>query len=191
MADPTNQNAGATPPEDAAVEPTPETPAAGEAAEEATAAIPASDEVAAQRPASDAAEARTAAMAAAPAGAGTPPRQAWYRRRWAVITGAVAAAVILFLAGTAVGTTIGDGRDGRGEFRDGRGMLPGGDKGFGHEDWGDNGMGQGVVPPDMGQDSQGFGHGGEDWDQDGDSHGQPLAPGTTPAPSTSPQALTQ
>jgi hypothetical protein len=136
------------------------------------------------------------ATAATPAGAGTPPRQVWYRRRWAVISGAVAAALILFLAGTAVGTTIGDGRDGRGH--DGPGMFRDGDgAGPGHGDWGDNGMGQGgqgVVPPGMGQGGQGFGHGGEDRDHDGDGqpgYGQPRAPGATPAPSTSPQALTQ
>ena len=91
-------------------------------------------------------EAPTAVYAAAPAGAPpAPPRQAWYRRRWAVITGAVAAAVILFLGGMAVGTAIGD--NGRVDFRATvRGMFPGGGQGFGHQGWGDNGLGQGMCP---------------------------------------------
>jgi hypothetical protein len=113
-----------------------------------------------------------------------------------VITGAVAAAVILFLGGMAVGSTF-DGQ-GRGDLRgdNGPGMSRDGDgdgHGFGQEGWGDRGQGggQGMVPPGMGQ---GYGH--EGWDQDGDDYGygQPQAPGTTPAPvpsqSTAPQALT-
>ncbi len=139
-----------------------------------------------EQPAAVAAEAPTAVYAAAPAGAPpAPPAQAWYRRRWAIISGAVAAAVILFLGGMAVGTAIGD--NGRGDFRaDGRGMFPGGGQGYGHQGWGDNGMGQRMAPG-MGQ---GYGHG---WDQDG--YGRPQAPGATPVPlpsqSASPQALTQ
>ena len=133
----------------------------------------------------DAAEARTLATPAAEAAPATGGP--WYRRRWAVVTGAVAAAVVLFLGGTAVGTTI-DGND-RGDFRgdNGPGMLrDGGGEGFGHDGWGDNG--QGMVPPGMGQGGQGHG-----WDRDGDDYGQPgygqpsAAP--TPAPSTSPLAL--
>ena len=81
------------------------------------------------------------AYAAAPAGAPAATGGPWYRRRWAVITGAVAAAVILFLGGMAVGTTI-DGND-RGDFRgdNGPGMFrDGGGEGFGHDGWGDNGQ---------------------------------------------------
>ena len=109
-----------------------------------------------------------------------------------MITGAVAAAVILFLGGMAVGTAIGG--DDRGDLRGdgGPGMFRDGGQGFGHEDWGDGG--QGMVPPGMGQGGQGFGHDGEGWDQDGDEYGQPQAPdSTTPAPvptqSTAPQSL--
>jgi hypothetical protein len=186
MSDPTNEHAGATPPED---------PPAGEAQTQATPAAetaPAQDQVAAA-----AAEQPTAAMptyAAAPAGAPpAPPRGAWYRRRWAIISGAVAAAAILFLSGMAVGSTF-DGHD-RGDVRgdNGPGMFrDGGGQGFGHEGWGDGG--QGMVPPGMGQGGQGYGHQGWDRDGDGDAFGRPQAPGATPAPvpsqSTSPQALT-
>jgi hypothetical protein len=139
-------------------------------------------------PAIAAPEAPTAGDATPPAGASPgPPRQSWYRRRWAVVTGAVAAAVILFLGGVAVGTAIGGGHDRFG--RDGRNAMPGGGQGFGHEGWGDSGSGQGMMP----------GQGGNGWDQDGDhfgqGYGQPQAPGATQAPvpsqPTSPQALTQ
>ncbi len=206
MTDPTNENPGAIPP--AGVEPDADAAggttggtfggtSGGTSGDTATGTEGDADNAPTAVMAAASPEATAVAPAsAAPAGAGTPPRQAWYRRRWAVITGAVAAALVLFLSGTAVGMTIGDGRDGRGEFRDGRGMFPGGGEGFGHGDWGDNGMApsqgdQGMVPPGMDQGGQGFGHGGEDWDQDGDGYGRPQAPGTTPAPSASPQSLTQ
>ena len=193
MPDPTNENAGATPPENPPAGEAPqaepagaaagETPAA-DTAEALTQATPAAEAAPAQEQvAAAAAEQPTAAMspayAAAPAGASpAPPRDAWYRRRWALITGAVAAAVVLFFGGMAVGRTIG-GQD-RGEFRGDRGpgmFRDGG--GFGHEGWGDRGS-QGMVPPGMGQGGQGFGHGGG-WDQDGDGYGQPQAPGATPS----------
>ncbi len=204
MSDPTNENAGATPPENPPAGGAPEAQqpageaaaAAPAAADEAAAAAPAAaDEAqtaampaagpAPEQPAAAAGEAPTAVYSAAPAGAPpAPPRQAWYRRRWAVITGAVAAAVILFLGGVAVGTSIGD--NGRGDFRAVHNAFPGGGDGFGHQGWGDDGMGRRMAPG-MGQD---YGHG---WDQDG--YGRPQAPGTIPAPlpsqSASPQALTQ
>ena len=71
--------------------------------------------------------------------------------------------------------------------------MPGGGQGFGHEGWGDNGSGRGMMP---GQGGQGYGQGGNGWDQDGDhfgqggqGYGQPQAP--VPSQSASPQALTQ
>lgn len=161
MADPTNENPGAIPPEDI---------------------------TAAQEPVGDA-ETPTAAMAAAaavPSAAGAPPRETWYRRRWAVIAGAAAAAAILLLGGAAIGTAIaGDGPDGRSQ--DGPGMFRDGD-GPGHGGWGDrDGQGRGEwgdrgTAPGMGHGGQGFGHDGDDW-------GHPpewQTPGATPAPSTTP-----
>jgi hypothetical protein len=156
MPGPTNENADANPP-------------AGETPESAT---PAPAAATAPQP---------AAAATAPV---APPRQHWYRRRWAVITGAVAAAVVLFLGGMAVGTTIGD--HGRGDLRGerGPGMLgPGEGQGFGHEAWGDGGQ---RMPPGMGQGGQGWGH--DDRDRDGDGPHDWQSPDATPAPSTTPQA---
>jgi hypothetical protein len=194
MSDPTNEQAGAAPPENPPAGEAAATPDA-DAAEAQTQATPAAEVPPAQdQVAAATAQQPTAAMPAA-AAAGVPPappRDAWYRRRWAVITGAVAAAAVLFLGGMAVGSTF-DGHD-RGDFRgdNGPGMSrDGGGQGFGHQGWGDSG--QGMVPPGMDQGGQGFGHRG--WDQDGDDYGygRPQAPGTTPVPSqsTSPQALTQ
>ena len=84
----------------------------------------------------------------------------WYRRKWAVITGSVAAGVILFLGGMAVGSTF-DGHD-RDGFRDFHGqMRPHGGQGSGQQGWGDNGGGNGMMPP-MGQgqgNGQGYGQG--------------------------------
>ncbi len=193
MSDPTNENAGATPPENPpageAQQPAGEGAAAppAAAAEAQTAAMPAAGP-ATEQPAAVAPEATTAVYAAAPAGAPpAPPAQAWYRRRWAIISGAVAAAVILFLGGMAVGAAIGD--NGRGDFRALHNAIPGSGQGYGHEGWGDNGMGRRMAPG-MGQGGQGYGHG---WDQDG--YGRPQAPGATPVPlpsqPASPQALTQ
>ena len=48
-----------------------------------------------------------------------------------------------------------------------------------------------TGPQGYPQGGQGFGQGGNGWDQDGNGYSQPQAPNTTPAPSTSPQALTQ
>ena len=63
------------------------------------------------------------AYAAAPAAPPAGPYTPWYRRKWAVITGSVAAGVILFLGGMAVGSTF-DGHD-RDGFRDFHGQMPG------------------------------------------------------------------
>ena len=105
-----------------------------------------------------------------------------YTRRGCFIAGGE-----IFFGGMAVGSSIGD--HGRGGFaHDGRNGFPGGGQGFGHEGWGDNGSGRGMMP---GQGDQGYGQGGAGWDHDGNGYGQPQAPTTTPAPSTSPQALTQ
>ena len=177
MSDPTNENAGATPPE---------SPPAGEAPV-APDAAPAQDQVAAATAAEQPTAPMPAAVAAPTAAAPAGPHEPWHRRRWAVITGAVIAAAILFFGGMAVGAAIGD-RGGRGFAHHGRKTFPGGGQGFGHEGWGDNGSGQGMMP---GQGGQGFGQGGNGWDQGGNGYGQPQAPNTTPAPSTSPQALTQ
>lgn len=170
MPDPTNENTGATPPET----PPADEQAVAASAEQPTAVMP---------------PAATAAAASTPTGAG--PGVPWYRRRWAVVTGAIAAGVILFLGGVAVGDALGN--NGRGDLgRDFRGMAPGA-QGYGHEDWGDNGGGR-MAPP-MGQNGQGgFGH---DWDDDGDHWDQGGGPGRAPyqapgtAPSTAPSAAPQ
>ena len=206
MSDPKNENAG-----DAAESRTQASPAAPapEASEAQTQATPAAEAAPAQEQvAATAADQPTAVMP--PAHAAVPaagPTTAWYRRRWAVITGSVAAGVILFLGGMAVGSTI-DGND-RGDF--GRGdfhgqMSPDGSQGSGRQGWGDSGSqgmggGQGMMPP-MSQGGQGYGHDfdqdgdqGHHWDQDGgQGYGQPQqAPSTAPsvAPSTTPQAYYQ
>jgi hypothetical protein len=200
MSDPKNENAGATPPE--------ATPAA-EASEEQTQATPAG-EAAQEQAAAAVADQPTAVMppayAAAPAAAG--PGTPWYRRRRAVITGSVAAGVILFLGGMAVGSTL-DGND-RGEvgrdFHDQ--MRQDGGQGSGQQGWGDSGGGRGMVPPMQGGEGYGQGaqgYGPHDWDQDGgmgrhwdqdggQGYGRPLqAPSAAPsaAPSTTPQAYYQ
>ena len=154
MSDPTNENAGAIPPEN---RPAGEAPVASDAA-------PAQDQVAAATAAEQPTAPMPAAVAAPTAAAPAGPHQPWYRRRWAVITGAVIVAAILFFGGVAVGAAIGD-HGGRGFAHHGRDAFPGG--------------------------GQGFGQGGNGWDQGGNGYGQPQAPNTTPAPSTSPQALTQ
>jgi hypothetical protein len=96
-----------------------------------------------------AAEAPTMAQAAAappvvPTAAGS--KQSWFRKRWVLITGAAAVAVVLLLGGVAIGTTI-DGHGGRGGHRgaDGPGYGPQAD-GQGHGGFdrdGDGGFGQG------------------------------------------------
>jgi hypothetical protein len=48
--------------------------------------------------------------------AGEPARPSWYRRRWVQIVGVAAAAVLLFVAGGAIGSLI-SGHDDRGDFR--------------------------------------------------------------------------
>jgi hypothetical protein len=194
MSDPTNQNAGAMPPQDQP---------AGEAPEAPTQATPPSEEQtqAQAAPAADSAQEPAVAAAATPGGP-------WYRRRWALITGAVAVAAILFLGGMAVGDALW-GQDRPGDFRgDHPGMFrDDGSQGMGQRGWGDNGM----VPPGMGRgddrwdrDGQDRGTGqGHGWGRDGEGYGQrgdrwdrDDCPGdcddeseTTPAPSTSPQAL--
>ena len=217
MADPTNENAGATPPED---------PPAGEAPEAQTQATPpseaqtqaqaapAAETAPPQEPVAAAAEQPTAQMptayAAVPATAvATPPGGPWYRRPWALITGAVAVAAILFLGGMAVGDAVW-GQDRPGDFRgDHPGFRDDGGQGMGQQGWGDNGM----VPPGMGRgddrwdrdgDDRGMGQ-GHGWNRDGEGNGQrgdrwdrDDCPGdcddeseATPAPSTTPQAYYQ
>ncbi len=191
MSDPTNENTGAIPPEG--------TPAGGatEGQTEAMQATPDSAQTAELRsayPGAPDAQSPTAGMQSAP----------WYRRRWAVITGTVAAAAILFLGGMAVGEAVWgyDGPDGL------RGGGPGmfrqdGGQGFGRGDWGDSGQGgQGMVPHGLGQGRQGMGQ-GHGWDRDGDGwdhqrrgwdddgEGRPDTPSVTPSPSISPQSLYQ
>ena len=197
MSDPTNENAGATPPENPPAGEAPEAPqAAAEevptAGEVPTAALPAAEAAPAQdqAAAATAAEQPTATMpAAAATPAGAPPaapHQAWYRRRWALITGAVVAAAILFFGGMAVGTAIGD--HGRGGFAHEGRSFPAAARARPRRAGATTARRHGMMPPGMGQNGQGYGH---DRDQDGNGYGQPQAPGTTPAPSTSPQALTQ
>lgn len=210
MPDPTNENAGATPPEsEPAAEPPQELPR-DEAVETQTQATPPSEAPAKTTPAAEGAPAQDQAAAASaaeqptaqmpPAYAAAPAAPAalaagvdgpWYRRRWALITGAVAAAAVLFLGGMAVGGAVW-GDDGRDGFRvDHPGMFRGEDgRGFGHGDWGDSG--NGMVPPGMGQGQ------GRGWNDDGGSYGRPhewQSPGATPAPVpsgfASPQSLTQ
>ena len=161
MSDPSDQNAGATPPED---------PPAGEAPEARTQATPPS-------------EAQTLSQAA-PAAAVQPTAQAtpagpWYRRRWALITGAAAAAAILLLGGMAIGDAVW-GQDRPGDFRgDHLGMFRDGD---------DRGMGQGHG---WDRDGEGYGQRGERWDRDGCPGDCDDPSEATPAPSTSPQAYYQ
>ncbi len=135
MSDPTNENAGATPPE---------TPLAAEGETQATSAAPAAEQQTAVMP-----PAYAAAPPAPPAGPHTP----WYRRTWALVVGAVAAAAILFFSGMAVGTAIG-GQD-NGGFRDFHGRSGQSGQGFGQQGWGDDGGGNGMMPP-MGQGGQGY-----------------------------------
>ncbi len=169
MADLIDEKAGATP-EEPPAEPRPDdTPATAAPGAEAAAAEPRPD------------DAPTAAYAAPPAAtgpAGTPPRQSWYRRRWAIITGAVAAGVVLFLGGMAIGTTI----DGDNDFakRAGPGMFGPG-----------NGPGWGQQGPGWDQQGHGWDHGGEGLPDRGDGErgfsdpSGPQAPGVTPSPSSS------
>ena len=108
--------------------------------------------------------------------------------------------MILFLGGLAVGTAIGSEGHDRFGGRDGRNVMPGGGQGYGHQGWGDNGSGQGMMPGQgyrqgYGQTGNGWGQDGGHFGQGGQGYGQPQAPGATQAPvpsqSTSPQALTQ
>ncbi|MCX6373802.1 MAG: hypothetical protein NTX16_12155 [Actinobacteria bacterium] len=146
MADTIDENAGVTPSEEPA----------GTTPEDTTAITPA-------------AEAPTVVQTAAtpevtPAAA--VPRRSWLRKRWVLITGAVAAAVVLLLGGVAIGSTIGghDGRDGH-RGADGPGHSRQGGGGFGRQA---DGPGHGGFDHDG---DGGFGQGG--FGQGGGQFGQP------------------
>ena len=186
MSDPTNENAGATPPE---------TPPAAEGDAQATQAAPASEQPTQETPA---AEQQTAvlppAFAAAPPAPPAGPHTPWYRRTWAIVVGCVAAAAILFFGGMAVGTAVG-GHD-KGGFRDSHSRFGQGGQSNGQQGWGDNGGGNGMMPQ-MGQGGQGYGQGvdpdGDNWQgngQGGQGYGQPQQAPTT-APSVAPSANAQ
>ncbi len=177
MPDPANENEGATAPESPPPGEAPEAPTQATPPSEApTQAVPAAEAAPAQGQVAAAAEQPTAQVPPAPAAAAaTPPSGPWYRRRWALITGAVAAAAILFLGGMAVASAVwgDDGPDGhRGDGAPG--MYRDGDRGRGQDGWGGNG--NGMVPPGMGQGGQGRGDGGDrydggGWDRDGEGYG--------------------
>ena len=116
-----------------------------------------------------------------PAAAG--PRQSWFRKRWVLITGAVAAAVVLLLGGVAIGSTIGghDGRDGH-RGADGPGQSRQGDGGFGPQA---DGQGHGGFDRDG---DGGFGQGGHG--QGGGQFGQPQQGQPQPYGTPQPQGST-
>ena len=153
MADTTGENAGATP----GAEPPGATPEQTPAVEPAAAAAPADEAPTSALPAAEApttavpaAEAPTVAQTAAtPSAAPAAPRQAWFRKRWVVVVGAVAAAIVLLLGGVAIGATIRGhdggtghrGAGGPGQSRQGGGGFDQGGNGQGHDgfDRGGNG----------------------------------------------------
>ncbi len=111
----------------------------------------------------------------------------WYRRRWALIVGAVAAAAVLFLGGLAVGATIWGGDQSRFDRHGGR---------FDHGGWGgrDEGCDR-MAPPGQGPGGHGWrhddhdrGHGRGEYDRSGSPDGprQGRAPSVTPSPTPSP-----